>query len=275
MTDTGQSPADVELQIIGGGRMGEALLAGLLDAGWATPQQLGVVEPDTERRRILGNRYPGVRVSERPGPARGVVVAVKPAHAAEVCADLAGLGVERILSIAAGVTTGRLESAAGASLPVVRAMPNTPAQVGAGASAVAAGTHAGEDDLVWAESILGSVGVTVRVEEDLLDAVTGLSGSGPAYVFLLVEALIDAGVAQGLSRDVAGALVVQTVAGAAEILGRSGANGTDAGEHREAVTSPHGTTAAGLAVFEGHDVRAVVAEAVAAATERSRQLGAD
>ena len=264
----------LRLTIIGGGRMGEALLGGLLAAGWAPPADLGVVEPDPQRRQTLAERYPGVRVTDTVGPSEGAVIAVKPGYATEVCAGLGDLGVARVLSIAAGVTTSRLEEAIGVPMAVVRSMPNTPAQVGAGASAVAAGSHTTEDDLVWAESVLGSVGVTVRVPEDLLDAVTGLSGSGPAYVFLMVEALIDAGVAQGLPREVAGALVVQTVAGAAEILNRTGASGTDAAEHREAVTSPQGTTAAGLAVLDGRDLRGIVAEAVAAATARSRQLGA-
>lgn len=261
------------LVIVGGGRMGEALLAGLLAAGWPAPT-LGVVEPDPARRAELEGRFPGVVCSPTPLRCDGAVIAVKPPDAPGVCAALGPLGPRRVLSIAAGVTTGRLEEALGGGVAVVRAMPNTPAQVGAGASAVAPGALATDADLEWAEQVLGAVGVVVRVDEEQLDAVTGLSGSGPAYVFLMVEALIDAGVRQGLPVEVAGELVVQTVAGAARLLATSGASGTDAREHRMAVTSPKGTTAAGLAILEVRNVRDAVVEAVAAATDRSRELGA-
>jgi pyrroline-5-carboxylate reductase len=149
-------------------------------------------------------------------------------------------------------------------------MPNTPALVGLGASAIAAGTHAGDADMDWAESVLGAVGIVVRVKESLLDAVTGLSGSGPAYVFLVAEALIEAGVLAGLPRDVSEALSVQTLLGAATLLSTSD-EGAEA--LRAAVTSPGGTTAAGLRVLEQHGVRSALLEAVAAATDRSRALG--
>jgi pyrroline-5-carboxylate reductase len=149
-------------------------------------------------------------------------------------------------------------------------MPNTPALVGAGAAAVAPGAHAREDDLVWAEEVLGAVGTVVRVPEHLLDAVTGLSGSGPAYVFLVAEALIDAGVLVGLPRPTAAALTTQTLLGAARLLAE-GDEGPEA--LRAAVTSPGGTTAAGLRVLEAGAVRSAVIEAVAAATARSAELG--
>jgi pyrroline-5-carboxylate reductase len=268
-----QASQPVVLQVVGGGRMGQALVAGLLSAGWARPQQIQVVEVDADRRAALAQALPGVVVTAEVGPAAGAVLAVKPADTVAACGALANHGVTRVLSIAAGVPTARMEAAFDTPVAVVRAMPNTPAQVGVGASAIAAGTHADDDDLVWAESILDAVGVTVRVDEPLLDAVTGLSGSGPAYVFLLVEALIDAGIAEGLPADVAGQLVVQTVAGAARILQQSGAMGLDAADHRRAVTSPNGTTAAGLAVLDQHQVRQAVSDAVAAAASRSRQLG--
>jgi pyrroline-5-carboxylate reductase len=162
-----------------------------------------------------------------------------------------------------------LEEAAG-DIPVVRAMPNTPALVGAGAAAIAGGRKAGDDDLAWAEGILGAVGEVVRVPEKLLDAVTGLSGSGPAYVFLVAEALIDAGVLAGLPRDVSTTLAVQTLLGSARLLAESG----DTPEVlRAAVTSPGGTTAAGLRELERAGVRSAIL-AVSAAAERSRQLGA-
>jgi pyrroline-5-carboxylate reductase len=149
-------------------------------------------------------------------------------------------------------------------------MPNTPALVGAGAAAVAGGSAADDGDLAWAEQILGAVGTVVRVDEGLLDAVTGLSGSGPAYVFLVVEALVEGGVLAGLPRPVASALVTQTLVGSARLLDES----PDGPEVlRAAVTSPGGTTAAGLRELEAHGVRAAFLDAVVAATERSRELG--
>jgi len=177
----------------------------------------------------------------------------------------------RVLSIAAGVPIARIEWATGTDVAVVRAMPNTPALVGAGAAAIAAGSAAGEGDLAWAESILGAVGTVVRVGEALLDAVTGLSGSGPAYVFLVAEALVEGGVLAGLPRPTAEALAYQTLLGAARLLVESGDAPADL---RAAVTSPGGTTAAGLRELERNGVRSALIEAVVAATERSRQLGA-
>ena len=259
------------LQLIGGGRMGEALLGGLLRAGTVSAEDVRVVEPVEARRKELADRYPGIEVATEPGPADGTVIAVKPQDVPTACRAAADAGSGRVLSIAAGVTVATLEGALLPGTVVVRAMPNTPALVGVGASAIAAGSHATEDDLSWAEQLLGAVGIVVRVREALLDAVTGLSGSGPAYVFLVAEALIEAGVLAGLPRDVSTALSVQTLLGAATLL----AEGTEGPEAlRAAVTSPGGTTAAGLRTLEQHGVRAALLEAVAAATERSRQLGA-
>jgi pyrroline-5-carboxylate reductase len=176
-----------------------------------------------------------------------------------------------ILSIAAGVTIATLE----ASLPrhaVVRAMPNTPALVREGVSAIAAGSLATEADLELAEHVLGAVGIVVRLPEKQLDAVTGLSGSGPAYVFLLAEAMIEAGVLVGLPRDSARVLVNQTLLGSGRLLAAGDAHPEAL---RAAVTSPGGTTAAGLAELEAHGFRSAVLDAVRAATERSRELGRD
>lgn len=258
------------LQVIGGGRMGEALVGGLLTAGGQRLDGIRIVEPDPGRLAALQAAFPGVDVVDEPTAADGNVIAVKPADVATACHALAATGPGRVLSIAAGVTIAALEADLAPGSRVVRAMPNTPAVVGAGAAAIAPGSAATEDDLVWAESLLGAVGTVVRVKESLLDAVTGLSGSGPAYVFLVAEALIDAGVLAGLPRDVSEALSIQTILGAATLL----AQGDDGPEAlRAAVTSPAGTTAVGLQVLEEHGLRAAFLGAVAAATERSKQLG--
>jgi pyrroline-5-carboxylate reductase len=260
----------MKLVLVGGGKMGEALLTGLLAAGWAAAADVGVVEALPERRRDLEERFAGVRVLDAPEKADGVVIAVKPADVEGACRSVAEAGCGRVLSIAAGITIARLEAALGPEVPVVRAMPNTPALIGAGAAAIAGGSAASADDLDWAASILEAVGVVVRVPEKLLDAVTGLSGSGPAYVFLVAEALVDAGVLAGLPRDVSVTLTTQTLLGAARLL----AEGDDGPEVlRAAVTSPGGTTAAGLRALESAAVRAAFLDAVLAATERSRALG--
>ncbi len=257
------------LLIVGGGRMGEALLGGLLAAGRAAGA-LAVAEVSAARRDELAAAYPGVTVVEAPVAAPDAVLAVKPDDVGAAAAAVADAGAERALSVAAGVTTGAIETAAGGRLRVVRAMPNTPALIGAGAAAISPGAAAGEEDLEWAESVLGAVGVVVRVPEKHLDAVTGLSGSGPAYVFLVAEAMADAGVLNGLPRDVAETLAFRTLLGAARLLAEGD---TGPAELRAAVTSPGGTTAAGLAELERHAVRAAFLDAVTAATRRSRELG--
>ena len=250
--------------------MGEALLAGLLAGGWAEASELAVVEKVEARRRELGERFPGLQVLDGPAPVEGAVVAVKPEDVETACRQLADVEVGRVLSIAAGVRLAQLEAWLGPGIPVVRAMPNTPALVGEGAAAIAPGRAATDDDLGWAEEVLSAVGIVVRVPEHLLDAVTGLSGSGPAYVFLVTEALVEAGVLVGLPRAVSAALVAQTLLGSAQLLAQS-AEGPEG--LRAAVTSPGGTTAAGLLALEQRGVRAAFLEAVRAAAERSRQLG--
>src|SRR5438105_13876934 len=221
------------LALYGGGKMGEALLTGLVSSGWAGPQELVVVEPIEPRRKELEERHPGLVTAADAAPAEGAVVAVKPGDVEAACGAIGRVGADRVLSIAAGVPLARLEGWLPDGVPVVRAMPNTPALVGAGAAAIAPGVAAGDEDLAWAESILGAVGVVQRVSEPLLDAVTGLSGSGPAYVFLVAEALIDAGLLAGLSRPVSEALVVQTLLGSARLLAEPGKT---AEEHRATVT---------------------------------------
>ena len=258
------------LLVVGGGRMGEALVAGLLSAGWADAADLAVAEKVGDRRDELSRRFPSLRITAEPVPAEGAVVAVKPADVPPACRAVAGAGVGRVLSIAAGVPLAALEEALGPGVAVVRAMPNTPALVRAGAAAISPGSTASAGDLDWAEELLGAVGTVVRVPEELLDAVTGLSGSGPAYVFLVAEALVEGGVLAGLPREVSATLAVQTLLGAARMLDETG-QGAEA--LRAAVTSPGGTTAAGLRALEAAGVRSAFLEAVAAATARSRELG--
>lgn len=254
--------------------MGEALIGGLLDAGWSV-DDLAVAEVSPGRRVELEGRFKGLRVvpaaAWAAAEAEMVLVAVKPGDVAAALESAVGTMAEgaSVLSIAAGVTIAALEALVPGS-PVIRAMPNTPALVGRGAAAIAAGTHAGEEHMLRAEAVLSAVGTVTRVPEYLLDAVTGLSGSGPAYFFLMAEALIEAGVHAGLPRNVSQALVTQTLVGSAHLL----ADGDEGPEAlRAAVTSPGGTTAAGLGALEARAVRSAFIEAVAAATERSRELG--
>ncbi len=257
------------IQFIGGGKMGEALARGVVAAGEVVDTELLIVEPSEERRRALSTLMPGVGLAASISEPTDAVISVKPQHVIEVAEGLASAGCQRILSIAAGVTTAAIEAAA-PGVAVVRCMPNTPSLVGAGAGAIAPGAFATDADLDWAESILSAVGVVVRLEEAQLDAVTGLSGSGPAYVFRLAEALIAAGIDAGLTPDIADQLARQTILGAGLLLVESG---EDPGTLRENVTSPGGTTAAGLAVLDDHDFVELIGRVVAAAVERSRELG--
>jgi pyrroline-5-carboxylate reductase len=269
----------IQLLFVGGGKMAEALLGGILAA---LPQSdhatVAVVEALAARREYLTATFPGVQVLDAvTGTApSGVVIAVKPGDVPTVCADLRASVASgghsqrpRVLSIAAGVSIAQLESWLGDGFSVIRSMPNTPALVGQGASALAGGTTATSDDVRWAADLLATVGTAVVVPEAKLDAVTGLSGSGPAYVFLVAEALIEAGVFVGLTRDVAEALAKQTLLGAATLLQQSG---DDAATLRANVTSPGGTTAAGLRALENRGVRAAFIDAVVAATNRSAEL---
>ena len=261
----------MKLQMVGGGKMGEALLGGLIDRRWAEAAELHVVEPSPDRRAELASAQPGLSLGTAPIDGVDAVIAVKPDIVPAVLPALATAEPARVLSIAAGVRTAAIESGLPATTAVVRAMPNTPALVGQGAAAIAPGAAAGAHDLHWAEEILSAVGLVVEVAESDLDAVTGLSGSGPAYVFLLAEALTAAGVARGLDAAVADALTRQTLLGAATLLS---ASGEDPAVLRTNVTSPGGTTAAGLAVFADGDLEGLVDRVVAAATARSIELGA-
>lgn len=261
------------LGLIGAGRMGLALLEGLLEAGVFPPEQVAVADVNPER--VAAARALGVEAGGDPRPlarqANLLLLAVKPGDLLPlfeaVRAELpAGA---RLISIAAGVTTAAIEGMAGKPVSVVRAMPNLPVVVRAGAIAIAAGRQAGEAELAAARRIFEAVGHVVVVPEPLLDAVTGLSGSGPAYVCVMLEALADGGVAAGLPRPVASRLAAQTLLGTAQmVLGQ----GVPPAVLREMVMSPAGTTAEGLRVLEGRAVRSAFLEAVVGAARRAREL---
>ena len=261
-------PSDVT--IVGGGNMGAALLTGLVESG--RYESLSVVEVMDDRRDHLGTTFPDVRVVasvDELGSCDGAVIAVKPADAPGAAAAVGRVGARRVLSIAAGVRLATLvDAVADPSVAVLRAMPNTPALVGLGASALAAADGVDDDAVAWATGVLSAVGTVDVVAEPALDAFTGAIGSGPAYVFLVAEALTDAAVAEGLPRAMAERAVQQLLTGSAALLRRSG----DPARLRSEVTSPGGTTAAGVRALEAHAVRAAFADAVRAATERSREL---
>jgi pyrroline-5-carboxylate reductase len=261
------------LAIIGGGKLGEALLSGLLRAG-RTIDDLVVAERSSERSAYLKRRYGVNSVSVPEAVKHGsiIIIAVKPQDIGALLADLAPLVTadQLVVSVAAGIPTAYIERMLGEDVPVVRVMPNTPALVDQAMSAISAGAHASEQHLAAAEAILQPVGKVLRLPEEQQDAVTALSGSGPAYFFYLVEAMIDAGILLGLPRAIAADLIVQTALGAATML-------RDSGEHpvqlREAVTSPGGTTIAAIRELEKHGVRAALIAAIEAASDRSKQLG--
>lgn len=278
-----------KLLVVGGGKMGAALIAGLVSRGWGSASDIAVVEPSAERRALLEAEHEGLIVLEALAPAplggvaaeasmvasgildttAGALLAVKPDVAEAACAQLGATGVTRVISIVAGMPAQRLEARLPAGAVVVRAMPNTPALIGAGVTAISGGSNALAGDLDWAEDVLGAVGTVVRVPERYLDAVTGLSGCGPAYFFLVAESLIEAGVLVGLSRDLSRTLVVETLLGSARLMAQSGEPPESL---RADVTSPGGATAAGLRTLESRAVRSAFLEAVASATERSRNL---
>ncbi|SHN82293.1 pyrroline-5-carboxylate reductase [Geodermatophilus obscurus] len=260
------------LAIIGGGKIGEALISGLVRRGGA--DGIVVCERHPERAAELTARYgvPVLGLAEAASRARVLLLAVKPQDIGTLLGSLAG-SVDPghlVVSVAAGVPTATIEAALPAGVPVVRVMPNTPALVDEGMSVLSAGAHADEGHLDEAETLLAAVGRVRRVPEAQQDAVTALSGSGPAYFFYLVEAMVDAGILLGLPRDLAADLIVQTALGSAVML-------RDSGEHpvqlREAVTSPGGTTIAAIRELERHSVRAALIAAIEAAHARSVELG--
>ncbi len=259
--------------VLGGGKIGEALLAGLL-RGARSSEALVVVEKNGERAEYLARTH-GVRAVDVPtaaAQAQTLLIAVKPQDIEPLLKELHDhvTADHVVVSVAAGVPTARIEAALPEGVAVVRCMPNTPALVDEAMTVICAGAHADAAHLEVAEALLGVVGKVIRLPESQLDAVTALSGSGPAYFFYLVEAMIDAGILLGIPRAVAAELIVQTAIGSAKML-------RDSGEHpvqlREAVTSPGGTTIAAIRELEKHGVRAAMLDAIEAASERSRQLG--
>lgn len=259
---------------IGSGAMGEALIRGLVSRAGVPPGQITACDVVAERLKSL-KREIGLRTasSNRQAikDATVVILAVKPNVVPGVLQEVREIlsPSQLLISIAAGVKTAAIESALHHPVPVIRVMPNTPCLVGQSAAALAAGSHAGERHVSVALAMFEAVGIAIPTEEKLLDAVTGLSGSGPAYVYVFIEALSDAGVRMGLPRDMSTRLAVQTVKGAAEMVLQTGKH---PGVLKDMVTSPGGTTIAGLHELERGKLRATVMNAVEAATRRSKEL---
>jgi len=260
---------------IGAGNMAEAMIRGLVRGGHVPAARITASGPRRERLDKLATSY-GIAITldhrEVARSARLVVLSVKPQILDKVLREIADQlsPGALVVSIAAGVDTEAIESAIADGVRVVRAMPNTPALVGAGATAIAAGKHASEADLATAKALFDAVGITVVLDESHLDAVTGLSGSGPAYIFLILEALSDAGVKVGLSRRSAQLLAAQTVLGSAKMLIETDEH---VGRLKDMVTSPGGTAIAGLHTLEEGGLRTTLINAVETATKRARELG--
>ncbi len=264
-----------KIAFLGTGNMAEAFVKGLLRAGTASAGEILCAEPRPERRDEIAQRYGVTAVAsnlDATEQADIVVLSVKPQTMEHLLDEIAPAVDHRklVISIAAGVSIAAIARKLGAGVRIVRTMPNTPALVGAGATALARGAHATDADLEQARALFQAVGTTVVVEEQHLDAVTGLSGSGPAFLFLVIEALADGGVKVGLARPVAMALAAQTVLGSAKLVLETGEH---PGRLKDQVTSPGGTAIAGVHALEQGGLRAALIAAVEAATRRSRELG--
>lgn len=262
---------NTKIAILGAGKIGESLIAGLVSSGWVDLIATGRRE---ERLAELAERY-GIETTlsnaDAVRSATVVVIAVKPQDIEALLGEIAGVvsPAHTVISIAAAIPTALIEHHLGDGIPVVRAMPNTPATVHEGMAGIAAGSHAGEEHLAIAEDVLRHVGRTVRVQESHMDAITALSGSGPAYFALLAESMIEAGILLGLSREVSTDLVVQTMLGTAKLLRDEKLHPV---ELREIVTSPGGTTIAAIRELEQAGVRAAFFNAIQAAMKRSKEL---
>jgi pyrroline-5-carboxylate reductase len=263
-----------KIAILGAGKMGEALIAGLVSSGWKTPDQIVASDRRPERLDEIAQRFgvPTTAVtSDAIKGAEIVVLAVKPQDMDVLLSEIGPLlqPEQTVLSIAAAISTAAIERHLAAAVPVVRSMPNTPATVHEGMAGITPGAHAGEEHLRKAEELLSRVGRTVRVSEPHMDAVTAVSGSGPAYFALLAESMIEAGILLGLAREISTELVVQTMYGTAKLLRDEKMHPV---ELRESVTSPGGTTIAAIRELEQAGVRAAFLNAIQAAMDRSREL---
>jgi pyrroline-5-carboxylate reductase len=263
-----------KVAILGGGRIGEALLSGLLSSGWREAAEVVVTSRRDERVAELHERHGAEATADNVAAVAGaslVVIAVKPQDIDALLSEIGGhLSSEQtVVSVAAAIPTVHIEKRIAESVPVVRAMPNAPATVHEGMAGICAGTHAGEEHLALAEELLAHLGRVVRVPETWMDAITAVSGSGPAYFALLAEAMIEAGILLGLSREVSTTLVVQTMFGTAKQLRDQGMHPV---ELRESVTSPGGTTIAAIRELEQAGVRAAFLNAIQAAMDRAREL---
>jgi pyrroline-5-carboxylate reductase len=263
-----------KIAVLGAGKAGEALIAGILSSGWREPAEIVATARHREHLDQLAERH-GISTTlsnvEAAEGAAVVVIAVKPQDIEGLLSEIGSALTpsQTVLSIAAAIPTALIERHLSDHVPVVRAMPNTPVTVQEGMAGLAPGAHAEEEHLVQAEEVLGSVGRSVRVEEGYMDAITAVSGSGPAYFALLAESMIEAGILLGLSRDVSTDLVVQTMLGTAKLLRDEKMHPV---ELREMVTSPGGTTIAAIRELEQAGVRAAFLNAIQAAMERSREL---
>jgi pyrroline-5-carboxylate reductase len=264
------------IAVLGAGKIGEALISGLLSSRWREPSELTASCRRPERMAEVSERY-GVAATlsnvEAANGAAIVVIAVKPQDIEGLLGEIGGLlsPDQIVLSVAAAIRTATIERLIAPGVPVVRAMPNTPAMVHEGIAGVCAGAHASDDHLALAEEVLAHLGASVRVAEPYMDAVTAVSGSGPAYFALLAEAMIEAGILLGLSREISTQLVVQTMLGTAKQLRDQRMHPV---ELREMVTSPGGTTISAIRELERAGVRAAFLNAIQAAMDRSRELAA-
>ncbi|HEX6757704.1 MAG TPA: pyrroline-5-carboxylate reductase [Propionibacteriaceae bacterium] len=274
MTSTNSTSGGHPLAILGAGVMGETVLSGLLRAGWHA-DQIVATDRRLERQQELTARY-GIKMlenTEAVAEAETVILVVKPQDMSDLLSEIAESikPGTLVVSLAAGIDTTFIESRLPEGVAVVRVMPNTPAQVDEGMAAISPGSHSTQDDLDRVTEILSATGRVITVPERYQDAVTAISGTGPAYLFFVVEAMIEAGVHLGLPRDTATELVVQTMLGSAKLLRETGEHPTVL---RERVTSPGGTTAAAVRQLEDHKVRAAFLRAMEAARDRSRELAA-
>jgi pyrroline-5-carboxylate reductase len=264
------------IAILGAGKIGEALIAGLLSSQWREPSEIVASCRRAERAAEVAERH-GVRTTlsnaEAVGGSAMVVVAVKPQDIDVLLGEIGGMLApdQTVLSVAAAISTAAIERRIAEGVPVVRAMPNTPAVVHEGIAGICAGAHASDEHLSLAEDVLAHVGDVVRVAEPYMDAVTAVSGSGPAYFALLAEAMIEAGILLGLSREISTRLVIQTMLGTAKQLRDQKLHPV---ELREMVTSPGGTTISAIRELERAGVRAAFLNAIQAAMDRSRELAA-